>query len=315
LDRHGKALQEQPKRPAGIFPPQTFFEGGVKLSAIFGANVPCFSSFLAETRSSSSITATLKDFAEGSFNLCSISVTKNCDFVGVVNGGTQLQYTFSGAVTNNGAGTVYDVQVVDTPLGVTGTQTPANPISVAPSIASGASANWGPVTFVTDALTFTDQVVAQAASAPGGARTVTASNTASCSGSVSSSISISKTCDPGVTLVVEGGKLVVKVGVKGDVTNGGQSRLTNITLADNPAATITFTQTTIDPGQSAPWSATYEPAALPGDGTFNFADTIRVTAATAAIGPNPTPPPMSTCPDPNDLACAGATCPLCPSTP
>jgi hypothetical protein len=62
----------------GTFPPQTFFEGGVNLNKIFPTGVPCFSSFLAETRSSSSITATLKDFAEGSFNLCKITVTKNC---------------------------------------------------------------------------------------------------------------------------------------------------------------------------------------------------------------------------------------------
>ncbi len=299
---------------AGTFPPQTFFEGGIKLSAIFGANVPCFSSFLAETRSSSSITATLKDFAEGSFNLCKISVTKICDFVGVVNGGTQLQYTFHGDVTNNGAGTVYDVQVVDTPLNVTGTQTPANPITVAASIASGASANWGPVTFVTDALTFTDQAVAQAASAPGGARTVTDTTTASCVGEAHSSIAITKDCIPGASLLDIGNNVVVQVGVSGTVTNNGNTRLTGITLADNPAATITFDSSTpLDPGQSTTWSATYQPAAVPSDGTCNFADTIRVTAATPALGPPLSP--VAGCPDPNDLACAGAACPLCPSTP
>src|SRR5262245_51163389 len=65
----------------GVFPPQSFFEGGVNLNTIFGGNVPCFSSFLAETRSSSSITAQLKDFAEGEFALCRIDVTKNCNFV------------------------------------------------------------------------------------------------------------------------------------------------------------------------------------------------------------------------------------------
>ena len=105
-------------------------------------------------------------------------MTKICDFAGVTPDGTALQYTFRGTVTNNGAGTVYDVQVVDTPLGVTGTQAPPNPISVAASIASGASANWGPVTFTTNALTFTDQAVAMAASAPGGAQTVTDTTTA-----------------------------------------------------------------------------------------------------------------------------------------
>ena len=298
----------------GVFPPQSFFEGGVDLNKIFGAgNVPCFSSFLAETRSSSSITATLKDFAEGSFNLCKITVTKICDFVGVVNGGTQLQYTFHGTVTNNGAGTVYDVQVVDTPLNVTGTQTPPNPISVAASIASGASANWGPVTFVTTALSFTDQAVARAASAPGGAQTVTDTTTASCVGSVNSSIAITKSCIPGASLLDIGNNVVVQVGVSGTVTNNGNTRLTGITLADNPTATISLTSSTLDPGQSTTWSATYQPADVPGDGTCNFADTIRVTAATPALGPPLSP--VAGCPDPNDLACAGAACRLCPSTP
>lgn len=300
--------------PPGVFPPQSFFEGGVNLNKIFGAgNVPCFSSFLAETRSSSSITAQLKDFAEGAFNLCKITVTKICDFVGVVNGGTQLQYTFHGTVTNNGAGTVYNVQVVDTPLNVTGTQTPPNPISVAASITSGASANWGPVTFTTTALTFTDQAVAMAAAAPGGAQTVTDTTTASCIGHVESSIIITKACVPGASLLDIGNNVVVQVGVSGTVTNTGQSRLTGITLADNPAATITLASSTLDPGQMTTWSATYQPAAVPSDGTCNFADTIRVTAAIPAIGD-----PLlhaAGCPDPNDLACAGAACPLCPSTP
>jgi hypothetical protein len=251
----------------------------------------------------------LKDFAEGSFNLCAISVTKICDFVGVTSDGTALQYSFHGTVTNDGTGTVYDVQVIDTPLNVTGTQNPPNPISVASSIASGASANWGPVTYTTTALTFTDQAVAMAAAAPGGAQTVTDTTTASCVGRVNSSIMIDKQCVPGASLLDIGSNVVVQVGVSGTVTNTGQSKLTGITLADNPAATITLTKSTLNPGEMTTWSATYQPAAVPSDGTCNFADTIRVTAATAVVGPNPTPVPN--CPDPNDLACAGASCPLC----
>jgi len=307
--------------PAGIFPPATFFEGGIKLSAIFGTTAPCFSSFLAETRSSSSITATLKDFAEGNFNLCKIAVTKTCTFGGVTPDGTALQYTFNGSVTNNGAGTVYDVQVVDT-ASVSGTQTPANPIpikdtsmppQVITSLAPGASGNWS-ATFVTTALSFNNQAVAQAASAPGGDRTVTDTvSGVSCAGSVSSSISIDKKCDPGVSLVVEGGKVVVQVGVSGTVSNNGDTRLTGIHLVDNPAiTTITPNNFALDPHTSTTWSGTYEPGALPSGG--NFADTIHVTAATPAIGPTPSPA-GSPC-DPNDLACAGTSCPLCPpSTP
>ena len=47
-----------------------FYEGGINLDTVFGGDAPCFSSFLAETRSSQSTTAQLKDFALGSFNTC-----------------------------------------------------------------------------------------------------------------------------------------------------------------------------------------------------------------------------------------------------
>ena len=52
--------------PAGTFPTGAFYEGGINLSALGIANA-CFASFLAETRSSPSVDATLKDFVQGSF--------------------------------------------------------------------------------------------------------------------------------------------------------------------------------------------------------------------------------------------------------
>ena len=306
--------------PPDIFPPQSFFEGGIDLNRIFPTNAPCFSSFLAETRSSSSINATLKDFAEGSFNLCKITVTKNCDFVGVVNNGTAFQYTFSGTVHNDGSGPVFDVQVTDTPAAA-GTQTPVNPIPVIGTdvdgdgspddLAPGATGTWS-ATFVTTEIMFPNVALAEAAAVPGGARTVTDTDTASCTGHAESSISITKACDPGASLLDIGSQLVVQVGVSGTVTNNGQARLTGITLADNPAATINLTKSTLDPGEMTTWSATYQPDALPSV-ACNFPDVIRVTAATPVIGD---PVPFATgCPDPTDLACAAAACALCPSTP
>jgi hypothetical protein len=301
---------------AGIFPPQSFFEGGVNLNRIFGANVPCFSSFLAETRSSSSITATLKDFAEGSFNLCKIAVTKNCPDGVVNNDGTAIQYAFSGTVTNVGAGAVFDVQVVDTPGNATGTQTPANPIPVAASLAPGASAPWS-ATFVTTAIMFTDEALAQAASSSGGPKTVTATATAPCKTTVSSQIRISKECLPGTTLVDIGDKVVVQVGVSGQVCNDGQTKLTGITLANDPATTVNLTSSTLNPGACTSWSASYQPADISsGDGTipgrFFFDDVIRVTDATPALG-DPIPPPApGVCPGSADLACSGASCAICP---
>ena len=51
-----------------------FYEGGLNLNR-FGLQNECFSSFLAETRSSQSVTATLKDFVLGSFQQCSATLS------------------------------------------------------------------------------------------------------------------------------------------------------------------------------------------------------------------------------------------------
>jgi uncharacterized repeat protein (TIGR01451 family) len=45
------------------------FEGGINLTAL-GLDTGCFTSFIAETRSSQSVTATLSDFAGGQFSFC-----------------------------------------------------------------------------------------------------------------------------------------------------------------------------------------------------------------------------------------------------
>jgi len=50
-----------------IFPTGTFVEGGTNLTKLL-PSTECFSSFLVETRSSQSVTATLKDFVLGAFN-------------------------------------------------------------------------------------------------------------------------------------------------------------------------------------------------------------------------------------------------------
>src|SRR5437588_355129 len=58
---------------AGKFPAiGSFLEGGIDLNNtdVFGANVPCFASYLVETRASNSTDSTLSDFALGSVNTC-----------------------------------------------------------------------------------------------------------------------------------------------------------------------------------------------------------------------------------------------------
>ncbi len=96
-----------------------FFEGGLDITQAFGAgNVPCFSSFLEETRSSQSPTAVLKDFLLGSFPVCHVSVTKTytCNSF---NADDTFNYTYTGAVTNDGGGALFNVTVKDSPTGGT----------------------------------------------------------------------------------------------------------------------------------------------------------------------------------------------------
>ncbi|HEY3071603.1 MAG TPA: hypothetical protein VGJ46_02185, partial [Candidatus Limnocylindrales bacterium] len=54
---------------ANKFGPGTFFEAGLNLS-VLGLDTGCFTTFLAETRASQSVDATLSDFALGQFSFC-----------------------------------------------------------------------------------------------------------------------------------------------------------------------------------------------------------------------------------------------------
>jgi hypothetical protein len=53
----------------GMFPQGSFFEGGINVTRLIEER-PCFSTFLAETRTSQPFDARLKDFALGGFPLC-----------------------------------------------------------------------------------------------------------------------------------------------------------------------------------------------------------------------------------------------------
>lgn len=57
---------------ANVFPPNSFFEGGVNITRIV-PGLRCLKGFMAETRSSSSISAQLKDFAMGPFDTCPVA--------------------------------------------------------------------------------------------------------------------------------------------------------------------------------------------------------------------------------------------------
>ncbi|WP_373030487.1 hypothetical protein [Sulfurovum sp.] len=99
----------------GIYPPNAFFEGGINLSWVFGGlQLPCFSSFLMETRSSHRVNAQLKDFVLGDLDTCKLEVTKEC-LSSVVNTNTynKLDHTYEYNVTNSGFGTIDSVSFTD----------------------------------------------------------------------------------------------------------------------------------------------------------------------------------------------------------
>jgi PKD domain-containing protein len=88
----------------------SFFEGAINLNAFPALAGACFSSFLVETRSSSVVTATLKDFALGQFNTCaSIEVSKTADNTAVCDGHSTT-FTY---VAHNTSGVTLDVTLVD----------------------------------------------------------------------------------------------------------------------------------------------------------------------------------------------------------
>lgn len=126
-------------------PAQTFFTGGIDLSDIFknvlhAPNLPCFASYLMDTRTSQSLTATLKDFLGGKFPLCGMTIAKACQCDLTLNAGVPLpgnntssyEYTVGGTVTNTGFGDLSNVLVTDKGLTFN--------ISV---LSAGATKKWG----------------------------------------------------------------------------------------------------------------------------------------------------------------------------
>jgi len=333
----------------------SFFEGEIDVTALLHGITPCFTTFMSESRSSTSISASLEDYVVRQINICGLAIAKTCDagFSPVVHADGTVDYRWNLAVTNTGFSALSNVTVVDTPPAGSSNLT-VTPASVS-SLDAGGTANFV-VTLSLQSLNATNQAFAKASALPGGtpgacddAGTVctTAPSADTCHTTVTNTISITKACGvpvgypipggvgnvtgmalPGTQLVSQGGFAVARVNFSGQITNSGDTDLTNVLLTDDPAAdslTVAWPRAVgvIPKGASVAYSGTYRPSGVSssdglglGVGRYGFNDHVYVTGATAQIGDNP---PDATCsgtnPPAHCQAADAATCHICTNSP
>jgi hypothetical protein len=291
--------------PAGTFPQFSFFEGGINVTALLGTP-PCFASFLAETRSSQSEIATLKDFTLGAFPVCAISITKVCDTATYNPETGTFTDHFAGTVTNTGIGTLYNVTVTDTPHNGT-------PQTFNLGTLEGGQSKTFEGTFTTTENPATNNASVTASSSPDGAGNVSATaDQAICPTlALNPRFSVDKSCS--VVLVVVNGRIEVAVDYRGQVcaassTSGGTPSdvfIDGVTVRDDSGTPDPATgddQTinigTLAPGQCAPYSGRYFPGEVP-ISPVSFSDTVHASGTgRQGVG--------------TVAGVATANCPLCP---
>jgi len=281
----------------GTFPTFSFFEGGINITQIFGGGTPpCFASFMAETRSSTSVTAVLKDFVLGAFPVCGIDITKDCTSGALGSGENTFVWSFSGTVTNTGFATLFDVTVVDD------AGTPANPaddqtITIG-TLGPQATANYSG-TFESTQNPPTNTVRVTAATTQGGPTTVSDTASDTCPPvQLTPNIDVSKNCV--AKLAILNNTVVVRVDFGGTVCAGDQVSLRNVTVVDDHAGQV-FSTPFLAKGTCANYSGSYFPSTVnsPDPELATFSDTVTATG-TASLG-------FGTVTD-----IATASCPLCP---
>jgi hypothetical protein len=309
----------------GNFPFETFFEGGINITELVGGPA-CFSSFMAETRSSSSFTASLKDFVLSDFDVCAISVSKACEVMRLTNAEDDADRFFSvafqGSATNTGGGTFgagETVTVIDdagTPGCVEGDEPacdddvileiileePLMPGESIPFEGSYFSNDNPPYNTVTASISFGSDTVG---ADPFGTECTPLS--------LSPAISLSKQCSTELTTTM--GLLAVEVNFSGRVCNTGDVPLSVTVDNDMPEdPTQIFSgdlvvpadpqNPTVDEGACADLSGTYLPSATL-SGTLDplaamFQDTLTAVGTSDVPGVDPV------------QAMATDTCDLCP---
>ncbi|MDP3979069.1 MAG: hypothetical protein Q8P85_13955 [Pseudomonas sp.] len=263
--------------PATDIPKESFLEGGINVSQLLGGDVPCFSSFLAETRSSRSETAQLKDFVLGAFDLCAIAVTKECAAeVDTSDGGNSILVNFDGVVTNNGGLTLHDVTVTDD-MGTPGDTSDDAVVFGPADLAAGESQPYNG-SYSTTAIPATDTVTAEGHR---NGTSVTATAEASCSPDLEPALTVDKVCTANVN---EGGT-GIDVLFNGIVSNSGNVALEDVTVVDDqgtadPGDDVTVLgPVTLDVGESMPYDGGFSVS-----GTNSSTDNVTATGVDVLSG-------------------------------
>lgn len=318
-----------------------FFEGGVNitqaLAAVGVTQLPCFTSFLEETRSSQSTSAVLKDFLAGGFPVCGLSITKSCGTASVDASGNFINYPVGGTVKNTGIGTLSNISVSDVITYANGsTHDTGSPLTltVTPSsLGPGATGTWS-TTLTSSAGTVSD--VATASGSSGGTSVSSSpSNNVTCQLDVQTTLKVTKSCS--TTLQATGSDVQVDVAFNGTVCNTGASSVSGLTMVDyQDSSTAAHSVTTIGSTGLAPctsvdgvtglcdapatacttYSGSYIPNtidAMAAAGRYFFNDEAVITGAQAAVG-SLTKVNLgagSTDPGNGSYGLAHATCPIC----
>lgn len=309
-----------------------FFEGGIDMTALGISG--CFNRYLADTRSSVSLTATIFDYALGNFSNCSIGASKTCTLATVNPDFTTFTSGFTVTITNTSpSGSVHDVSFKETfNFGQTGETcsitsnsgdqnvvgldvTSGNVVKVQSELAAGASVNVG-VTCTGPLNSFQDSILASAGSTAGASditkvAAVSTESAAACQAAVQGGLEIQKVCR-GMELVggSAGTPITLKAKVKISVTNPATSneQVTITSVTDTKVTTLQqvscvdlatpSSDVVLNPGETACYLGEYTPTA--GDlvnppSTASFTDSASATAVGSISGSFTAGPVSATC--------------------
>jgi len=287
--------------PLGDFPKGAFFEGKVNLTKALGQTL-CFTTFIAETRSSQELSAVLKDLVIGAVDVCAISVSKTCECQGFNADFTAFNIAFDATVTNSGAGTfpTGSVLTVTDDAGTPGT--PGDDVVITKTLTQSLLPG--------GTVTVSGQFQSKS-NPPFNTVKATLSNSSAVTNAdpygtacdpcpLDPKLKLTKSCDVVVETKANCG-LVVKVNFTGSVENTGNLPLL-VTVTDDQAGTV-LPLTLLLPAQKQQLSGFYYPSQANGGVTdpcqAMFSDTFT------AVGQSP----FLSQPVTEKIT---ANCPLCP---